>query len=209
VKELKECPFPWLKSITSREVIEELLTVVREEMLKQTDSLRSRLVELASVALPADRAAAADFQQVASELGFDRIAADWRRAQIETISDPESAVRSACVMIESVCKHILEAKNLLAEGELAVLIKNTRTALVLDPDTKIDEPLTRVVSGLSNAITAIGTLRNRASDAHGQGKTPLAINSSHARLVVNGAGAIVTYFLDRWKSVKGRVHDSN
>jgi hypothetical protein len=59
VTTVKECPLTWLRAICRREVIEAFLTQVQEQVLQRTDELRTRVVELATLAVPADRAAAA------------------------------------------------------------------------------------------------------------------------------------------------------
>jgi hypothetical protein len=204
VTSVKECPLPWLRAICRREVIEAFLTKVQERVLQRTDELRSRVVELATLALPADHSAAADFQKFALELGFGKIAADWRTAQVRAVGDPETAIRAACTMIESVCKHILDDKRetYASDADLGILFKSARKALGLDPDAGTDEMLQRIVGGLNNSVQGIGMLRNRASDAHGKSLGHVALASAHAKLAVNAAGAIVTFLLERWKVVK-------
>jgi hypothetical protein len=200
--EAKDSPLPFLRAICSREVIEAFLMRVQEEVLRRTDELRSRVVDLATLAMPPDHAAAADTQRLAEKLGFGGIAGDWRAAQVKAITDPSTAVRSACTLVESVCKHVLEARGVKPEGDLAGLLKATRKTLGLDADAGVDKPLQRLVSGLGNAVSAIGTLRNLASDAHGKGAAPLVVSSAQAKLAVNAAGVIVTYLLDRLEAVK-------
>jgi len=71
---IKECPIAWVRSISKREVIEAFLKKVQKELLRRTDELRTQVVELAAVALPAERAASREFEDRAKSLGFDRIA---------------------------------------------------------------------------------------------------------------------------------------
>lgn len=204
VTSIKECPLPWLRAICRREVIEAFLTKVQERVLQRTDELRTRVVELATLALPADHSAAADFQQLAAELGFGKIGADWRTAQVKAVGDPDTAIRAACTMIESVCKHILDDKREIyaADADLGILFKSARKALGLDPDAGTEEMLQRIVGGMNSSVQGIGMLRNRASDAHGRGLGHVALKPAHAKLAVNAAGAIVTFLLERWKDVK-------
>ena len=63
---------------------------------------------LDKLTLPPSAVAAGGFEKVAEDLGFGEIVADWRKAQVKAVTEPETAVRMACVIVESVCKHIID-----------------------------------------------------------------------------------------------------
>lgn len=50
----------------------------------------------------------------------------------------------------------------------------------------------------------MGALRNRISDAHGQGIHKVNPHERHATLTVNVAGALATFLLQTWQEVKDK-----
>jgi len=204
---VQKCPLSWLRVICRRDVIEVFLSKVQDEILKRTDELRSQVTELETLALPPAQSAAVDFRQVAEQLGFGRIAGDWRAAQVKTSTDPETAVRAACTLLESVCKHILDDKRepYAADADLGVLFRSTRRILKLHADAGTDEILQRIIKGLNGAVQGIGMLRNRISDAHGKGSSRETVLPAEAKLAVNAAGTVAMFLLERWKSAKEKA----
>jgi hypothetical protein len=166
--------------------------------------MQSKVAALEALALPPAAAAAADFQRVAAELGFGNIASEWRAAQVKAIAEPETAIRMACVLIESVCKHILDdgAKSYAPKADLGTLFKITRSVLRLDPGGSSDSSERNICSGLITCVQNVGAFRNAISDAHGKGAHRPAVTTSDAKFAVNGAGVVVTFLLERWRSAK-------
>ena len=204
---VREIPIDYLQAVSRRDVVESLMKHVQEEVLRSSDDLRNRVVTLASVALPPDRAAAGEFEAKAKELGFDHISAEWRTAQVNAIADPETAVRAASTMVEGVCKHILDAKRhpYDPKGKLFVLVAATRAALGMSTSNGKNDPLDRVNGSLDNLLQNIGALRNVIGDAHGRGEKYVKASQMQARLAVNAAGVAVMYLLDLWSQQKASV----
>lgn len=210
VTSVEKCPLPWLRVICRRAVIEAFLSKVQEEVLRRADELRSRVVELETLASPPTQSAAADFRQVSEELGFGKIAGNWRDAQIKTSTDPETAVTAARTMIESVCKHILDDKRepYAANAKLGALFRSTRRGLRFHADSNTNDILERIINGLNTTVEAIGLLRNRVSDAHGKGRDQGSVIPAEAKLAVNAAGAVAMFLLETWKSDKEETKPS-
>src|SRR5262249_37763572 len=95
---INKCPLPWLRVICRREVIQAFLSKVQEQVLQRTDELRTYAADVATLAQSAEHAAAEDFQQIANELEFNTIGADWRAAQVKAVCDSDTAIRAACTM---------------------------------------------------------------------------------------------------------------
>ena len=58
------------------------------------------------------------------------------------------------------------------------------------------EPIFKqILGGCTAVVEGLGALRNRLSDAHGQGKRPVRPAARHAELAVNLAGAMATFLV--------------
>ena len=75
-----------------------------------------------------------------------------------------------------------------------------------DDDTALEE-LKELVStfkairaGCHTVVQNLGTLCNRISDAHGQGRNPVRPVPRHAALAVNLAGSMATFLVETWQS---------
>lgn len=201
---IRDCPIAWVRAISKRETIEAFLGQVQETILGRNDELRNQIVGLAAIVLPADQAASGEFQQVAQSLGFERVAPNWQAAQMKVFIDPETAVRSACVLVEEVCKHILDAKHAAYDhgSTLPQLVDTVREALGLETKNAKNNPLGKVSSGLTTVLHNIGVLRNTTGDAHGRRLNYQAATRAQARFAVNAAGTIAMYLMEQWKLFK-------
>lgn len=61
-----------------------------------------------------------------------------------------------------------------------------------------------ILGGATTLVNGIGTLRNRLSDAHGQGvsretRLPVRPSPRHASLAVNTAGAMATFLVETFQ----------
>jgi Abortive infection C-terminus len=195
---VRETSLDFLQAVSRREVIEELLKKIQEEILRSSDDLRNRVIALASVAQPPERAASDEFEVKAKELGFDRISAEWREAQVNVIVNPDLAVHAAGTMVEGVCKHILDSKQISykEQNELPKLVEAVCKSLRLNHSNGKSDPTDRITSGLNTVLHNVGTLRNVRSNAHGRGEEYVKATQMQARLAVNAAGVIVMYLLD-------------
>jgi hypothetical protein len=137
---------------------------------------------------------------VLQKFDADGVAAVWQKALDRRHTDPEGAITAARTLLETVCKHILE-KTGTAYGEkddLPALYKATAKQLNLAPSQHTEEIFKQILGGVTAAIEGLGALRNRISDAHGQGPRPVRSLPRHAQLAVNLAGALATYLIETW-----------
>lgn len=49
-------------------------------------------------------------------------------------------------------------------------------------------------------VNGLGSLRNKISDAHGQGRAPIRPAVRHAQLAVNLAGSVASFLVETWES---------
>lgn len=129
----------------------------------------------------------------------------WSKALVRRTSDPEGAITVARTLLEAVCKHILDGLGVpyADRDDLPKLYGAVAKALRLAPDQHREEPIRAILGGAMNLVNGLGTLRNRFSDAHGDGapkNTGLPVRPSprHASLAVNSAGAIATFLVETY-----------
>src|SRR5690606_36096365 len=105
-------------------------------------------------------------------------------------------------LIESVCKHILDAAQVEYDdaADLPKLYKLTAETLNLAPSQHTEAVSKQVLGGCTAVVEGLGSLRNRLSDAHGKGKVGSKPAPRHAELAVNLSGALATYLLATWEA---------
>jgi hypothetical protein len=127
----------------------------------------------------------------------DSIHQVWLKALERRESDPEGAITLARTLLESVCKHVLEQHSIAykADNDLPDLFKATAKALNIAPSQHSEQIFKQILGGCTAVVEGLGALRNRLSDAHGQGKKPVKPASRHAELAVNLAGAVAIFLI--------------
>jgi len=133
----------------------------------------------------------------------ESVHAMWQRALERRTSDPEGAITAARTLLETVCKHILDACSIPYDAnkvELHELYKLTASELNLSPSQHTQEVFKQILGGCAGIINGLGTLRNRLGDAHGKGLKPVKPASRHAELAVNLAGAVSLFLVSTWEA---------
>lgn len=135
----------------------------------------------------------------------DHITQIWTRALDRRDSDPEGAITLARTLIESVCKYVLDDLSVMYDSkeDLPKLYKLTAESLNLAPSQHTEQVFKQILGGCQSIVECLGTLRNRISDAHGQGRQPVKPAPHHAELAVNLAGAMATFLVATWRKRKG------
>lgn len=125
----------------------------------------------------------------------------WLKAMERRESDPEGAITLARTLLETVCKHILEGSGVSydPESDLPGLYKMAAKTLNLAPSQHSEPIFKQILGGCTAVVEGLGALRNRLSDAHGQGKQPVRPAARHAELAVNLAGAVATFLVETQK----------
>lgn len=121
----------------------------------------------------------------------------WQKALERRTSDPEGAITSARTLLESVCKHILDATGTPYDdaADMNTLYRLTAKQLKLAPTQHTEQVFKQILGGCTAVVEGLGALRNRLSDAHGKGKAAVKPAPRHAELAVNLAGALSMYLL--------------
>jgi hypothetical protein len=121
----------------------------------------------------------------------------WLRAMDRRETDPEGAITLARTLLETVCKHILDEHKVPYESDsdLPGLYKMAAKSLNIAPSQHSEPVFKQILGGCTAVVEGLGALRNRLSDAHGQGKRPVKPASRHAELAVNLCGAVAMFLV--------------
>ena len=149
---------------------------------------------------PSDAAISATVQAVSSAF----VQEAWQKALERRSSDPEGAITAARTLLESVCKHILDAVDATYEdsADLPKLYTLTAKQLKLSPSQHTEQLFKQILGGCQTVVEGLGALRNRHSDAHGKGAAGTKSLPRHAELAVNLSGTMATFLLQTWETRK-------
>ena len=125
----------------------------------------------------------------------------WQKALDRRFSDPEGAITAARMLLETVCKHILDDASAPypSDADLSKLWALAAEKLNLAPHQH-QEPVFRAILGnCQSVVNYLGSIRNKIGDAHGQGRKPVKAKPRHAELAVNLAGTMAAFLVSTWK----------
>jgi hypothetical protein len=128
----------------------------------------------------------------------------WQKALDRRVRDPEGAITAARMLLESVCKHILDEaeKPYGAEVDLPKLWAMAAETLNLAPHQHQEEVFKAILGNCQSIVNYLGAIRNKIGDAHGQGKRPVKPKPRDAELVVNLAGTMASFLVSTWEERK-------
>ena len=128
----------------------------------------------------------------------------WDKALERTKNDPEGAITLARTLLESVCKYILDDTETpyKADANLPKLWADCSTLLNLSPSQHTEDVFKTILGSCQNIVGSLGSLRNKISDSHGQGKRPVKPQTRHAELAVNLAGSMAQFLVSTWENRK-------
>ena len=165
----------------------------------------TRAIERAAGDHPADATIAGTLTAF-SEAGVHAV---WKRALERRQSDPEGALTSARTLLETVCKHILEASGQTPDekDDLPTLYRNVARILNVAPDQHTEQAFKRILGSCQSVVEGLGTIRNKLGDAHGKGPKPAKPAPRHAALAVNLAGSMATFLVETWNARRQSAAD--
>ncbi len=125
----------------------------------------------------------------------------WNRALERRHTDPEGAITIARTLLETVCKHILDAtgETYTEKDDLPALYRAVAIKLNIAPSQHTEDAFKRILGGATSVVEGLGSLRNKIGDAHGKGKAAVRPAARHAQLAVNLAGAMATFLVETWR----------
>jgi hypothetical protein len=145
-------------------------------------------------------------EHAAAELDVVELTAHVARIRRGIRDDPAQAIGSAKELLETTLKTVLGEHGAKSNEDLLALLKRAQKELDLDPKTinmslPGAETMLRTLSNLGQVVQGVSELRNLYGTGHGRSKTP-EVEQAHARLVVNSASTVATYFLELWQANK-------
>lgn len=153
--------------------------------------------------------ATAAFGEAVDELDYASVQGDLDRAIEQAEADPEDAITSACSIVESVCKCILDdmGESYPAKQDIRGLVGAVGKQLNLSPartdlPAEIENDIRQILGGLMSVTGGIGALRTHAGDAHGRGKRRAPVDARIARLAIHAASTISLFYIETWNKVK-------
>lgn len=126
----------------------------------------------------------------------------WSKALERKNADPDGAITIARTILESVCKHILDRRNVAYDTtniDLSELYKLTAQELNLAPEQHGERIFKQILGGCSGIVNGLGSLRNKLGDAHGQGVVNIKPKTRHAELAVNLAGTMALFLIQTFE----------
>jgi hypothetical protein len=128
----------------------------------------------------------------------------WQKALERIQEDPENAISLARSLIESVCKNILDKKDIEYEHdniELSDLYKKTAQSLNLHSSQHEEKIIKGILSSCSSIVQNLGNLRNTLGDSHGKSTTKgRKAAPRHAELTVNLAGSMSLFLIQTFEN---------
>jgi abortive infection Abi-like protein len=141
-----------------------------------------------------------DASKILDVAEISRHAARIRRSITE---DPSQAIGSAKELVETVLKTVVEDYSQKSLDDIPRLLKKAQEKLGLDPKSVGNEvpgaqTLRRTLSNLGQVVVGVAEIRSLYGTGHGRSKSR-ELEIAHARLVVNAAVSIATFFAEVWK----------
>lgn len=131
----------------------------------------------------------------------EQVHAAWQKALDRRGADPEGAITAARMLLETVCKHILDEAEASYpdDADLPKLWALAAERLNLAPHQH-QEPIFKAILGnCQSVVNHLGAIRNKIGDAHGRGRRPVKPKARHAELAVNLAGTMAAFLVSTWK----------
>jgi len=177
-----------------------------EEFVNLKEWLRKNDPELFAELYGADSTSLEEIERVSKTYDILELNQEIARIKRSLRDDPALAVGSAKELLETVLKTITVTyeSNTGADDDIPALLKKAQKVLGLDPkainkSTPEGKILFRTLNNLGQIVIGVGEIRNLVGTGHGRSRGP-QIDTIHARLVVNAAATIATYFLEVWEA---------
>lgn len=133
-----------------------------------------------------------------ARLDSDSVREAWSRAVDRREDDPEGAITMARTLLESILKTILDDRGIAYRDadDLPALYRAVSAELGLAPGAYSEEAFKQILGGCNSVVVGLGSLRNRAGDAHGSGRRRYRPAPRHAALAVNLAGSMSLFLIE-------------
>lgn len=126
----------------------------------------------------------------------------WSHALERRDANPEGAITMARTLLESTLKTILDDREVSYkdDNDLPALYKAVSGELGLAPAAYTEQAFKQILGGCHSVVVGLGSLRNKAGDAHGSGRRIYRPAPRHATLAVNLAGSMSLFLIETHES---------
>lgn len=134
----------------------------------------------------------------ATRLNAESVREAWSRALDRRDSHPDGAITTARTLLESILKTILDDREVSykADADLPALYKAVSKELNLAAGAHTEQAFKQILGGCHSVVVGLGSLRNKAGDAHGSGRKLYRPAPRHATLAVNLAGSMALFLIE-------------
>lgn len=134
------------------------------------------------------------------------------RMQNAVIDDPELAIGTAKEFIETICKTILEVKQIpfsKTDG-LPQLVRKTLKQIKLTPDdirdsAKVSDTIKQLLMNLATVTDGLAEVRNAYGSGHGKTASTKGLQPRHARLSVGAAITLGGFIFETFQEQEGEI----
>lgn len=135
---------------------------------------------------------------VLSEVSPDNVQEFWQKALERKDIDPSGAITMARTLMESVCKFVLDEKQVEYDEteDLPKLYKMVAKELNLAPSQHTEMIFKQILGSCQAIVGGLSAIRNRLSDAHAVAVKP---SERHAKFAVNLAGTMATFIIETFE----------
>lgn len=146
-------------------------------------------------------------KNVVQNINSDYIHTIWNKALERRTTDPDGAITLSRTLLESTCKHILDELSVEYGNapDINQLYRLVSSNLNLSPSQHTEQIFKQILGGCSAIVEGLGSLRNKISDAHGQGKNNVKPSPRHAEFAVNLAGTMAVFLFSTWEMKKEKT----
>ena len=139
-------------------------------------------------------------RQVLERRGLRPVREDLDRVFTNLEGDPPASITAASSMLESLFKCYLEdcSYDEPSKKTAKPLWKEVSKHLGLDPASKEDDDIKRILSGLSSVVDGIAALRTHTGSAHGRRERRYRLLARHARLSAHAAQTLAWFIVETW-----------
>jgi hypothetical protein len=132
---------------------------------------------------------------------LDHITKEFDRAIEAAERDPGQAVTAGSAILEALFKTYIadEMLEMPAKQTIMPLWHAVRSHLGLDPPTKEDDDIKKLLGSLAAMVDGIGSFRTHAGSAHGHGRKSYRVDARMARLVIHSAHTLTLFVLETWQ----------
>lgn len=164
-----------------RDAAHALIDPIVEALYAQTEHPADELVTLA-----------------ATRLNAESVSEAWSRALDRRDTHPDGAITMARTLLESTLKTILDDREVeyKSDADLPQLYKAVAKERNLSAGEHTEQAFKQILGGCNSVVIGLGSLRNKAGDAHGSGRTSYRPAPRHAALAVNLAGSMALFLIE-------------